>query len=130
MGFKKVRIINTLTTRSGYFAIASDHLIFISSKNTEHNSHLAIDQYQIRQDKALHKCWPLEYIKEIHKRRYVNKKKSTLIYFIQGKSVIIDFANEEDSDDFFKKIHKLKHKCINLGFIGKSLDPRKLIESL
>ncbi len=130
MQFKKIRIINTLTTRSGYLAIASDNLIFISSKSTEYNSHLAIDQYQIRQDKSLHKSWPLEYIKEIHKRRYVNKKKSVLVYFIYGKSVVFDFASQEDSEEFLKKITKLKHKCVNLAFIGKPLDPRKLIESL
>lgn len=63
MGFKKVKIINTLTVRNGYLAIISENLVFISSKNTEKTSYLAIDQYQIRHDKTLHKCWPLEYIK-------------------------------------------------------------------
>ena len=63
MTFKKVSIINTLTARSGYLAVISENLVFISSKNTEKSSHLAIDQYHIRHDKTLHKCWPLEYIK-------------------------------------------------------------------
>jgi len=48
MGFKRIRIINTLTTRSGYIAIISDNLVFITSKLKEKTSHLAIDQYELR----------------------------------------------------------------------------------
>ena len=95
MGFKKIRIINTLTVRNGYLAIINESLIFISAKSTEKESYLAIDRYKVRPDKMLHKSWPLEYIKEIHRRRYVNKRKSILIYFIHGKSVILDFITEE-----------------------------------
>jgi len=47
MGFKKVRIINTLTVRSGFLAIISDNLVFICSSNKEKVSHLAMDQYKM-----------------------------------------------------------------------------------
>jgi hypothetical protein len=30
MGFKKVKIINTLTVRTGFLAIISDNLVFVS----------------------------------------------------------------------------------------------------
>lgn len=43
--------------------------------------------------------------------------------------MVFDFENEEEADDFCKKILKLKNKCINLSFIGKSLDPKKLVET-
>ena len=59
MGFKKVRIINTLTTRSGYLAIISDNLVFIGSKSKEKVSHLAMDEYKMKTEEALHKMWPL-----------------------------------------------------------------------
>jgi hypothetical protein len=43
--------------------------------------------------------------------------------------VLFDFESEEDAEEFLKKIMKLKNKCINLSFAGKSLDPKKLVES-
>jgi hypothetical protein len=94
MGFKKVRIINTLTVRSGHLAIISDNLVFIGSNNKEKVSHLAMDQYKMKAEQSLHKVWALEYIKEVHRRRYVNKKKSVFIFFINGKGLSIDFQTE------------------------------------
>ena len=63
MNFKAAKIINTLTFRSGYLAITNDSLIFISAVSCEKPSHYSMDQYRVRSDKTLHKCWPLEYIR-------------------------------------------------------------------
>lgn len=42
MGFKKVRLIKTLTVRHGFLGIINDKLIFINSYYKEPPSHLAI----------------------------------------------------------------------------------------
>lgn len=52
-----------------------------------------------------------------------------MIYFIHGKSLIIDFNTEEDYEEFIKRISKVKNKCVNLTHQSKISDPKKVIES-
>lgn len=59
----------------------------------------------------------------------MNRKKSVQINFIHNKTVVLDFETEEESDEFCKKIVKLKNKCINLVIAEKSLDPKRIIEN-
>ena len=63
MSFKKVRLIKTLTVRHGYLGMINDKLVFIYAHHLEPESHLAITQYLLRDDKALAKTWPLEFVK-------------------------------------------------------------------
>ena len=37
---------------------------------------------------------------------------------------------EEESEEFCKKISKLKNKCINLSYVGKSTDFKKNVENV
>lgn len=76
------------------------------------------------------KMWPLEFIKELFKRRYVNRKRAVEIAFIYGKSIMLEFY-ENDHEDFIKKLIKLKEsKCPNLVYNGnKTLDAKKIYES-
>jgi len=94
--FKKIHLINTLTLRCGHLAIIGDKLIFTSSFIKEKANHLAIKEYHLRKDKSLFKVWPLEYIKDVLRRRYVNRKRAIQISFIHGKSILFEFMVEND----------------------------------
>lgn len=94
--FKKIHLINTLTLRCGHLAIIGDKLIFTSSFIKEKANHLAIKEYHLRKDKSLFKVWPLEYIKDVLRRRYVNRKRAIQISFIHGKSILFEFMDEND----------------------------------
>jgi 5-methylthioribose kinase len=91
-----VHLINTLTIRNGYLAIINDKLVFTASFIKEKNNHLAIKEYELRKDKSLFKLWPLEYIKEVLRRRFVNRKKTVQTTFIHGKSILFEFLDEND----------------------------------
>lgn len=89
MEFKKVRLIKTLTIRHGFLGIINDKLIFINSHYKEPPSHLSIAEYKLKEDKNFFKLWPLEFIKELFKRRYVNRRRALEINFIYGKTVML-----------------------------------------
>lgn len=98
MKFLPVNIVNTLTVRSGQIGILNEKIVFVASVDVEPVSHLAIEQYRLKKDKSIFKVWPLELVKEVLRRRYANRRRAVQLHFIHGKSLFLDFPNEDSSE--------------------------------
>lgn len=81
---------------------------------------------RIESDSSLFKEWPLEHIKEIQRRRFVNQKAALEIFLITGKSIFINFP-DGDANEVSSTLFRLRKKrCPNLIYY-ESLNPRKII---
>ena len=69
-------MIITLTVRHGYIGIMNDKIVFVTAFEQEKENHLSIDKYTLRRNKTIHKIWPLEMIKELFKRRFLNQNRA------------------------------------------------------
>ena len=79
-------------------------------------------------ENELRKSWELVDIKEIMKKRYVLKNSALEIFFLDGSSVLFNFAGGElDQEELSSRLIRLrKTRCKNLKY-HKTLDKRKII---
>lgn len=79
-------------------------------------------------DKPFTKTWPLSYVRELQRRRFLTKKTAAEMFLIDNRSVLFNFATVEDRNTFTKKIVRLREKkCINLRYY-ESLEPKKILK--
>jgi|JI6StandDraft_1071083.scaffolds.fasta_scaffold25204_6 hypothetical protein len=125
---KRANIITTLTVRTGSMCITNDKILFIYSNYEEKESHYAMVRNKLNSESSIFKEWSLAHIKELFRRRYINRRSALEIFFIDGKSVFLHFP-DGDCEEVAKRLQRMKpQKCPQMIY-HKSLDPKKILES-
>lgn len=83
--------------------------------------------FKLGDDRRIFKEWPLEYIKEIQKRRYITRKSALEIFLIDGTTLLFNFPAGDVEEVAQKLVRLRKTACPNLIYFG-SLEPKKILE--
>ena len=95
--------------RPGFITLTSSEIIFFDELFIPQNEEPEYDSifffgYQKNEDDLLYKIIPLVNIKEIQKRRFLGRKSALEVFFMDNKSLLLNFNTVEDRDQFSKKI--------------------------
>jgi len=93
----------------------------------QQESHIAFMKHSLPSHRELSKEWPLGWIREIQRRRYIYKKTALEIFLIDGSTLFFNFPEGgiEDLLFMFAKMRKLE--CYNLLYYG-SFETKKILE--
>ena len=72
-------------------------LVFKYSSASQESNHISFIGYDVLQHKNMHKEWPLEYIREVRRRRYLMKKSGISIMMLDGNQLVFDFKDTKVS---------------------------------
>ena len=125
---KKCQWVKSLTVRSGTFSIQQERMVFQYETAEQKASHIAIKPHVIPNDRRFIKEWPLEMVREIYKRRYIQRKTAIEILFTDGSTVLLNFPEGQDVDEVSQRLIKLRKIISKNMRYYKTLEPKKLIE--
>ena len=102
-------ILKPLYKRVGYCTLTSHEIIFFDelsekSEIDSNNNNIFFFKYNKKPNSLMYKVIPLPDIKELQRRRFLGRKSALEIQLMNGKSLMLNFANIEDRDTFGKKI--------------------------
>lgn len=113
--------INTLNCRRGFLKICQNMLVFKYESGKQECNHISLMGYTVGQNKKMSKEWPLEYIREVRRTRYLMKKSAISILMLDGNQLVFDFKSTAICKQIFNFIVGLnRSKAININ-IKKSL---------
>ena len=117
--------INTLTSRKGFIQIQQKMLVFRYEDAVQECNHISFIGHHVLEYRKMTKEWPLEYIREVRRRRYLMKKSGINILMLDGSQLVFDFKNTEVSKQIFNILVSLKKsKAVNIN-LKKSLSKTK-----
>ena len=110
-----------------YIIVSKDFHRFILEGLDQQESHIAFMKHSLPSNRKIIKEWPLGWIREVQKRRYIYKRTSFEIFFIDGSSLFFNFPNGglEEALQLLVKMRKIE--CYNMIYYG-SFEPKKILE--
>lgn len=116
----------SVTATSDLFHVNCFVVSFIYHGTEQKPTIAAMHRFKLSDNRRIFKVWPLEYIKEVQRRRHVTRKTALEFFLIDGTTLLFNFPS--GCDEIVQKLVQLrKTACPNLVYLG-TLEPRKLIE--
>lgn len=85
--------------------------------------------HKLQPDRRLVKTWPLELLKEVLRKKYIQRRSAMEITLVDGRTLFFNFPNVLDMEEVTSKLVRLRKTqlCPKLSYF-KTMDPRKIPE--